>query len=161
MAWKYRPIRVYFKFRDGKETIASCYVHLLEVETLPLAHSYAAALADAMAGGSGAEVIGFDIQFQARYLRPPAPASTSDAFRQGILLCGTTVAEDRYLFEIASLRTDLLLTTGEYAGEKIDQTKPEIQALVNLLLTGDGTVAPTGLTGNDLDHIREAYMRRL
>jgi hypothetical protein len=114
-----------------------------------------------MAGGSGAEVIGFDIQFQARYLRPPAPAPTSDAFRQGILLCGTTVAEDRYVFEIASLRTDLLLATGEYAGVKIDQTKPEIQTILNLLLTGDGTVAPVGLTGNDLDHIREAYMRRL
>jgi hypothetical protein len=161
MAWRYQPIKIYVNLQDGKGSIASAYIRVPIDADFASAQAFAASYANACADASLAEITGVQIVADAKRALPSAPTGTSDVFRQGVILFGTTVAEDRYLFEIPSLRTDLLLTTGEYAGVKIDQTRPEIQTILNLLLNGDGTVTPTGLTGYDLDHIREAYVRRL
>jgi hypothetical protein len=161
MEWRYLPLKIYVHYQDGKGRVVSPYIRLVTNTTYAPAQTFAAAWADACAGASGAQILGFDIVAEATTLFAGLPAATSDAYRQGVLLFGTTVPGDRCLLEIPSMRADLLLATGEYAGVKIDQTKPEIQALVSMLLNGNGTVTPTGLTGNDLDHLIEAYVRRL
>jgi hypothetical protein len=110
---------------------------------------------------SGAEVLGYDIVANARSLYANAPGSDSQAHRQGVLLFGTTEPEDRYLVEIPSIKESLLETTGAYAGVKIDVTTPEVQSLVDMLIAGDGTLTPIGITGNDLTTLITAYQRRL
>lgn len=161
MDWRAQPIHIYVHCRDGKGRIASPSIRLGIMLPYAQAEPFAVAWADAMAGASGAEILGFDIVSQVKGLGMDGAAATSDCTRQGVLLFGTTEAEDRYLLEIPSIKQDLLEATGEYAGVKIDITKPAIQNLISLMLDGAGGVSPIGLTGNDLTSLITAYQRRL
>lgn len=161
MEARYLPIRIYVRYRDAKGHIASAYIHV--AATTPYAQSfpYANDWADACIPVSGAEVIGHDIVANTKAMATPAPGPGSQAHRQGVLLFGTTEPEDRYIVEIPSIKEELLETTGEYAGVKIDITQPSVQALVDLLIDGNGTLAPIGMAGHDLTTLITAYQRRL
>jgi hypothetical protein len=147
------PIKVIVGFRDAKETESSTYIHLLPTVSLADALAFGEVYASALELASDAQIIGIQIVAEVvsdSYNHPP---SSSDIYRVGTLIFGTTTPDERWILEIPSLRTDLLITSGPYAGIQIDLTLPGAAAVATAIIAGDGTVMPTGLTGNDISNI--------
>jgi hypothetical protein len=155
----YQPVKILVTFLDAKETPSSTYIWLPVGVSFETGGSFGEGYASALEPASGAKITGLQIIGNTAAAFSGRPPSTSDGSRVGTLIFGTADPDERWILEIPSLRQDLLLTSGPYAGIAIDLTLPAITAIADLIIAGDGTVSPTGLTGNDLSSVITGLLR--
>jgi hypothetical protein len=147
------PIKVVVTFRDAKETESSTYIHLLPAVSFADAFTFGEAYASALELASDAQVTGIQIIAESvsdSFNRPPL---SSDVYRVGTLIFGTTTPDERWILSIPSLRTETLFSSGPYAGIQIDLTLPSVDTLATAIIDGYSPVTPTGLTGNDISSV--------
>jgi hypothetical protein len=155
----YRPTKVLVRFQDAKGNISGTAVRLLAGVSFDVAGAFAETWADALEPASDAKIIELQIIAETAPAYSGRPGAASDCTRVGTLIFGTADPDERFVLEIPSLKTDLLLTSGPYAGVAIDLTASAIADLAALIIAGDGTVSPTGLTGNDLTNVITGLLR--
>jgi hypothetical protein len=79
-------------------------------------------------------------------------------YKMGVFLL-ESVSGERYLVQLPSLKPSKLESTGDWAGVRIDQADTDVTAYTNMLIDGDGTVAPCDYSNLDLIQLNEAYMQ--
>jgi hypothetical protein len=154
-----QPLRIEFYCRDESGKVSSGSVRLPYGTTFATARSFALELARAAERVTDGQIEGVGISLTMEFEDSAAAQVGSDVERCGVFIYESLVADDRYLLQLPSVRTTMLESLGQWAGIGIDQVAPAIVALVNLLITGDGTVAPISLDGNDLVTLNAAYLQ--
>jgi hypothetical protein len=118
---------------------------------------FALALAQAAESLSDCEIIGVTVTLPLRPEYSPPALPDSDTSRSGVFIFESVTEGDRFVLPIPSIKTDKLLNTGSWAGIGIDTDDPDVAALIDLIVNGDGTLAPQSYAQNDILRISAAY----
>jgi hypothetical protein len=151
-------LRIELVYRDDSGRRGSGISHLPYGTTFDVAKGFALALARAAEKISDAQLVAVFIK-QSIEMDITVPAALgSDVTRCGVFIAESVVTDDRYLIQIPSLLSSKLETGGTWAGININQADADVAALLSLILTGDGTVAPVSAALNDLATTDAAYL---
>jgi hypothetical protein len=144
-------------FQDEKGDKSQATTRLQRELAIATAAAFAAPLADALSACSAARCYGFTLTYEYVRQAPLTPTASSDNTRAGVFIFESTVAEDRFLLAVPSFRDSLFVGSGLWAGIQIDQTAAEVITLRDLILLGNGPVAPVSRQLNDLLTLNAAY----
>lgn len=114
--------------------------------------SFAQTLAAAVAAASDARIERFKISRRARDTAAAAAGAGSWNGNAGLFIF-TSIPSTRFMIDIGCLTDSVLSATPP----DIDTTNPAVQALVDLVVTGDGTIQPSDLEHNDITALDTAY----
>lgn len=67
--------------------------------------------------------------------------------------------EQRHVLAVPAIKSDLLATSGDWAGIALDTTNADVAAWVDNLLNGDGTTSACDYNENDLTSLVAAYLQ--
>ena len=140
MAWVQQGHTVLFRFRDNDGAESTCEARLRVSVSLDTALSFAAALRPLVAALSDAALITCDV-IASWVETAPAVLGTAPVDRAGIFLFRTAnIPWERYVFALPSLRDDLVLSAGDFAGVQIDADNADVAAFVAAMTDGLGGV---------------------
>lgn len=143
MALVQRTHLIIYRFRDNDGRESTCEVNIAASVSFAAASSFAAALRPILASLVDSVLIWYDLVAQLVEIGSPIPDPASDVRRAGVFVFKTTdIPEDRYVLSLPSIRSNLLMATGDYAGVALDQTNSTVAAFVNAMLDGIDGVSP-------------------
>jgi hypothetical protein len=118
--------------------------------------SYLAALAQRVEPLTDAEIVGATITYQ-YFATNALPAVAGNYNRHAAIFILSDATGDGFIVEIPAFKPAKLETSGQWAGIQVNQADPDVAALVNLLVNGNGTVSPVTHALNDLTTLDTAY----
>ncbi|NJL32518.1 MAG: hypothetical protein HC893_00015 [Chloroflexaceae bacterium] len=152
-----QPIRLSVHYRDYNDVHIAHWTQvrnsLTKGEILP----YALALCQAIEPVTDCEILGATLTLPIRIEYDVPVSAASDVSRSGVFIFESVVAGDRFLLQVPGFRETKFVAVGPWAGIAIDLTDPDVQAVVDLIVTGSGSVAPVSYDLNDLHRVTVAY----
>lgn len=125
------------RVRDNDLHESTCQFHAPAGASIGAALGLASALVSLLQPLSDGKIITYNVQLRQKEIGGAIPDSASNVNRGGIFLFKTDNAPlDRYTFQVPSIKSALLVQTGEYAGVKIDVTHPDVLAFVSAMVDG-------------------------
>jgi hypothetical protein len=119
--------------------------------------NFALALAQAAEPLTDCEIIGVTVTLPLRPEYSPPALPDSDTSRAGVFIFEGVTSGDRFVLPVPSIKTNKLLSSGQWSGIGIDLDDPDVSAFVDLVANGDGTLQPQSYAGNDLLRVTAAY----
>lgn len=157
VVFDHQPIRITMHYRDHSGRVSDGRANVAYGSARSEIEPFALALAQAAEPLTDCEIIGATITLPLRPEYSPPALPDSNNSRAGVFIFESVIEGDRFVLPIPSIKTAKLITTGVWAGINIDQADTEISTLVDLLLVGDGTLAPQSYAQNDLFRVTAAY----
>ena len=154
-----QPLRIEFYYRDDSASLSSGSVRLPYGVAFSRARSFALALALALERVSDAVIEGVGISLTMEFEDSALADVGSDVERCAVIICESVITDDRFLMQLPSVRVNKLESEGPWIGIGIDQADAAVAALLDMLVAGNGTVAPISLSGNDLGTVNAAYLQ--
>lgn len=154
--WQISDIaRITFYYVDDDDATGETRISV-DVASLNQAIEYGRQLAALLRPVSSCGLVKFHVVFTAYDETTTDLPTTVDLMRRGVFLYQTSDSTLSVL-KVASIRPDLLLSTGPYAGVGVDLAQPAIAALVQATVEGIGGVQPCDEWGVDLTELVAAY----
>lgn len=136
MAWVQKSHTVLFRFRDNDGAESTCEVHLRVALPLDTALSFAAALAPLAAALVDAALITYNVIADWVETAPVAPG-TAPVTAAGVFLFRTAnIPQERYVLALPTIRDDLVLAEGDFAGVQLDADNADVAAFVAAMTDG-------------------------
>lgn len=156
MSWHISDIaRITFYFADDDDATGETRINIA-VASLNQAVEYGRQLAALLKAVSSCALVKFHVVFTGYDDTPANLPATVDLMRRGVFLYQTSDST-LYVLKAVSIRPDLLLSTGPYAGVGVDLAQPAIAALAQATVEGIGGVQPCDEWGADLVQLVAAY----
>lgn len=150
-------IRLRFVDNDGAQS--TCEINLAVGTAYATALAFAAAWRPLVEQLSDAVCIASDLLIRWTETNAPASGSASDVQRNGVFIFGAAL--EMAALHVPSLDLRVLESTGPYAGIRIDQTRPSVQAFAAALANGLNGVQPCDPFAVDLGPLTRAYREQV
>lgn len=153
----HQPIRITIRYRDDSLNVAEARANVAYGSVRAEIESFALALAQVIEPLTDCEVIGLTVTLPLRPEYSPPALPDSDRSRAGVFIFESVTSGDRFVLPVPSIKTNKLLSSGQWSGIGIDLDDPDVSAFVDLVANGDGTLQPQSYAGNDLLRVTVAY----
>jgi hypothetical protein len=144
-----QPLLLRFRYIDNDMTTSPCQINFpssIDPSTLLSQASLWRALFDAL---SSAVCIGYDVVVRETTDTPPNPGVASSVKRSGAFVFDTNTAT-LTIMRVPSIRNDLILTSGIYAGIGIDLADSDVSAFTDAMIYGLSGIHPSDPFGIDI-----------